>query len=329
MTPTSWPWFWRSRTFAARSITAALTPFAALYQAGHKARWAMTKPAHACIPVICIGNATLGGTGKTPFAILVAQLLKQEGVTPVFLTRGFRGRLAGPIVVDPDRHGADDVGDEALLLASHGKVVVSRARPAGAALAAREGAGAIIMDDGFQNPTLHKDLSVLLMSKEDGANEKLFPAGPYRETLNAAKARADIMVSTGGDKDGADFHAWMAPLEPAPERIIAFAGIGRPEKFFATLEGAGYELAQRIGFPDHHRYSEAELRFLAREAKRENARLVCTEKDAVKLPADFRENVSVLAAAMTVNDPAGLKRRLMEAINKSSVRPPDGGPEKA
>ena len=320
--PKSWssPWFWRSQTLAARCVTTALTPVALLYQAAHKLRWAMTKPARARVPVICIGNATLGGTGKTPFAIMTAQLLKEEGVTPAFLTRGYGGMEAGPVVVDPKQHDAYEVGDEALLLAKHGLTIVARNRPAGAALAEREDAGVIIMDDGFQNPTLHKDLSVLLMSAGDNAsNGKLFPAGPFRETLNDAKDRADITVSTDGEKSGADFHARMTLLEAAPDRVIAFAGIGRPEKFFATLEGAGYELAQRIGFPDHHHYSEAELKFLARESRREKARLVCTEKDAVKLPAYFHENISVLAATMTVDDPGALKRRLMTIIKKTAT----------
>ena len=317
LTSRSSPWFWRSETLAGRAIRAALTPAAFVYQAGYKARLALTRPSRAAIPVICIGNATLGGTGKTPFALLAAQLLKEEGVTPAFLTRGYGGAEAGPVPVDPDRHDADDVGDEALLLAREAMTIVSRNRPAGASLAAREGADVIIMDDGFQNPTLHKDFSILLIgaaTETPGAG--LFPAGPFREPLDEAKARAQITVAMGRDKNGADFCAWLEPVAPAPERVIAFAGIGRPEKFFKTLEEAGYELSQRLSFPDHHRYAPAELRFLAREAKREKARLICTEKDAVKLPADFREDLLTLPVRMRIDDAPALKHRLMSVINQ-------------
>ena len=312
------PWFWRSETLAGRTIRAALAPAASIYQAGYKARVALTNPARADIPVICIGNATLGGTGKTPFALLAARLLKEEGVTPAFLTRGYGGAEAGPVLVDPDRHDADDVGDEALLLAREAVTIVSRNRPAGASLAAREGAGVIIMDDGFQNPSLHKDLSILLIgAPDDTQGEGLFPAGPFREPLDEARARAQITIAMGPEKDGADFCAWMEPVAPSPERVIAFAGIGRPEKFFKTLEDAGYDLVQRLSFPDHHRYAPAELRFLAREARREKARLICTEKDAVKLPADFRADLLTLPVTMRIDDPSALKSRLMAVINGS------------
>ncbi len=314
--PKSWsrPWFWRSETLAARSLRMALAPVASLYQAGYKTRLALTTPERAAVPVICIGNATLGGTGKTPFAMLVAELLKEEGVNPVFLTRGHGGAEAGPLLADPDKHDAYGVGDEALLLARKAKTIVSRDRPKGAALAARESADVIIMDDGFQNPSLHKDLSILLIGEDDGG--ALFPAGPFRESLDDAKARAQITVSMRADKSGADFRAWLEPVALAPERVIAFAGIGKPEKFFKTLEDSGYELVQRIGFPDHHVYTQAEERFLAREGRREKARLICTEKDAVKLTSDFRADVLTLPVKMRVDDMPSLKRRLMAVINE-------------
>ncbi|WP_428410191.1 tetraacyldisaccharide 4'-kinase [Hyphococcus sp.] len=308
------PWFWRSETIAARSLRMALAPVASLYQAGYQTRLALAKPQRASVPVICIGNATLGGTGKTPFAMLVSDMLKEEGVKPFFLTRGFRGAEAGPLVVDPDKHDACDVGDEALLLSQRAKTIVARDRPKGAALAAKEGADAIIMDDGFQNPSLTKDLSVLLIGEDDSG--ALFPAGPFRESLDHAKARAQITVAMGRDKSSADFRAWLEPINPAPERVIAFAGIGKPEKFFKTLEDAGYDLVQRVGFPDHHIYTEAEERFLAREGRREKARLICTEKDAVKLTPEFRADVLTLPVRMRVDDPAALKRRLMAVINE-------------
>lgn len=313
------PWFWRNESLAARSIRASLAPAALVYQTLYKTRLALTKPALAPIPVICIGNATLGGTGKTPFAMFVSGLLKEEGVNTAFLTRGFRGAEAGPLCVDLEKHDAYDVGDEALLLAQKRTTIVARNRAQGAALAASKGADAIIMDDGFQNPALHKDFSILLIGEDNDAGA-LFPAGPFREPLDEAKARAHATVAMGSERNSADFRAWLEPLSPEPERVIAFAGIGKPEKFFRTLEEAGYDLVQRIGFPDHHVYTEAEQRFLAREARREGARLICTQKDAVKLPADFRKDVLVLGVEMRVDDAPALKRRLMAVINDSSKK---------
>jgi tetraacyldisaccharide 4'-kinase len=315
------PWFWRSRSPAARAATLLLTPAAIAYQAGHRLLWAATAVERAPVPVICVGNATLGGAGKTPFAMLAAELLREEGVTAHFVTRGYGGALTGPVAVDPDRHNADDVGDEALLLARRAPAVVSRNRLAGARLAAANGAQAIVMDDGFQNPSLFKDLSILIAGAEDAAsNGALFPAGPYREPMQSARARADIVVAVGDSGDDADFRASLEPVAPAPERVVAFAGIGRPEKFFATLERAGYDLARRISFPDHHRFAEAELRMLEREAARQNARLICTEKDYVRLSPAFHERVLVLPVVMRVDDPDGLKRRLTAVI--TGVMPP-------
>lgn len=320
------PWFWRSDAPTARAMTVLLAPAAALYQAGCRLRVAMTKPAKAALPVICIGNATLGGAGKTPFAILVAALLREAGVETVFLTRGYGGALKGPVMVDPGKHAFEDVGDEALLLARHGPVIVSRDRPAGAALAAKTGAQVIVMDDGFQNPSLAKDLSILLVSDNEAqTNGALFPAGPYRERLNDAKARAGIVVSVcdevPDEKTGSDLHAWLEPDNaPAPERVVAFAGIGQPEKFFATLKACGFTLVRRIAFPDHHPFTEIELAVLARTAKRDNARLICTEKDHVRLPQAFREQTLTLPVAMQMNDRTALQRRLLAVIDAPKER---------
>ena len=306
----------------ARALTGVLTPAALLYQAGWRLRVAVTKPTRAAAPVLCIGNATLGGVGKTPFAILAAELLREAGVSPVFLTRGYGGALAGPVLADPEKHGAEEIGDEALLLARRAPVVVARDRPAGAALAASQGAGAIVMDDGFQNPSLAKDLSILLTSESDAdTNGALFPAGPFREPLEGAKARAGLVVSVGTDASDmaqdADFHAWLEPAAAfTPERVVAFAGIGRPEKFFAMLERCGFTLVRRIAFPDHHRFTGAELDALAKTAKREKARLICTEKDHARLPAALRSEILFFPVAMQANDREGLKQRLAAAADR-------------
>ncbi len=314
------PWFWRAKTPTARALTGLLTPAAWIYQAGHRLRWATTKPKKARLPVICVGNATLGGAGKTPFAILVATLFKEAGVKPVFLTRGYGGERAGPIKVDPARHTAFSVGDEALLLARHGPAIVAHDRQAGAKLAAKTGAQVIVMDDGFQNPTLAKDFSILLVGEEEAqTNGALFPAGPYRESPASARARADLVVAMGPGPshppEGADMAAWVeAEKAHAPERVIAFAGIGRPEKFFRTLKENGFTLVRRIAFPDHHSFSNLELEHLMKIAEQHEARLICTEKDHVRLPSGFREKIFSLPVAMQVSDRQALKQRLLGLI---------------
>lgn len=314
------PWFWRSPSLTARIIKGALTPAAALYLSGHKFRWKITTPQRASVPVICIGNATLGGVGKTPFAMLLEKLLREQDIRASFLTRGYGGALKGPVLVDPEQHNTSDVGDEALLLAKHTLTVVARDRPAGAKLAAEKGAQAVIMDDGFQNPTLSKDISILLLAASDERQSGVFPAGPYREPMDDAKKRADIVVTIGANETdarnaSADFYAWLEPAEPAQgRRVVAFAGLGRPERFFDMLKTCGFDIAAKFAFPDHHVFQTRELEMLARKADKENATLITTEKDFVRLPDAFQEKVSVFPVEMRVNDPDGLARRLTASI---------------
>ncbi len=218
------PWFWRSDAIAARVAAGALAPLALAYDAGQRLRRAAAAPAEAPGPVICIGNATLGGVGKTPFAILVSRILRQAGRAPWFLTRGYGGRLKGPVRIAPEHHGAEDVGDEALLLAQHGPVILSADRPRGARAAFEGGADTVIMDDGYQNPTLRKTLSILLVDAADPAgNGRVFPSGPLREPLARARARADMVVAVKRRADDpapagldADFQAGSRP--PATSR---------------------------------------------------------------------------------------------------------------
>jgi len=317
------PWFWTSDARAARAITTLLAPAAFLYNQGHRLRWKMATPHKAGVPVICVGNATLGGVGKTPFAIMIARLLRDRGVNPFFLTRGHGGYERGPVLAE-ETHRAFDVGDEALVLRTHAPVVVSRNRRAGAALAEKSGAEVIIMDDGFQNPTLQKDLSVLLVGAEGADNGKCFPAGPWREPLEEAKRRADIVVAVGADEAAAktmdaDYYAWTEPLNPEPQRVYAFAGIGRPEKFFASLRSAGYDVAGAAGFPDHHVFTPVEVRALAREAKKAGARLIATEKDLMRLDPELREDVLTLRIEMRVDDEAGLRGRLLKIFDNQNL----------
>lgn len=322
------PWFWRSDTIAAKVISAVLSPAGYVYDLGQHIRWRITRPARADIPVICIGNATLGGVGKTPFAIMLCDLLSEEGLNCAFLTRGYGGGEPGPLRVDVDKHSHEQVGDEALLLARHGATWVSRDRVAGAKAAAKDGTDVIIMDDGFQNPTIEKTFSVLLLDAEEpSGNGHVFPAGPLREPVMRAQQRADVTVVIGPDEASAQeaasrhsaaFAAWLAPTETLPpQKVIAFSGIGRPEKFFTLLRREGLDVANAISFPDHHPFTPANLSALLKPAESANAALITTEKDHVRLPADMRERVLSYPVRMMLNQPAAFKALLRSAIDRT------------
>jgi tetraacyldisaccharide 4'-kinase len=292
------PSFWWRESVAG----ALLSPLGALYGTVAAARMQQTG-ARASVPVICVGNFTLGGNGKTPTAISVAQILKTAGETPFFLTRGYGGNTRGPAQVE-DHSTAAQMGDEALLLARIAPTIVSADRPRGAALAAERGASVIVMDDGLQNPHLKKDLAIAIVDGPRGlGNGKVFPAGPLRAPLATQLERVRAVLIVG---DAAGSHEVIAAamgrsiaiqygrLVAAPNAIaglrarkaLAFAGIGRPEKFFATLEQEGIEVAARVPFPDHHRYSAADAAELLAQARDENLQLVTTEKDLARMAGD-------------------------------------------
>lgn len=325
------PDFWYPKARGASLAADMLTPLGWLYGAAGRAKLAMTTPARCGVPVICVGNVTAGGTGKTPVALEIARRLRRFGVAPAFLTRGYGGRLTGPVRVDPSVHGAADVGDEPLLLARAAPTIVARRRPDGAALAVRQGAQAIIMDDGFQNPALHKTVSILVVDRAVGfGNGRLIPAGPLREPLAQGLARSDAVVLMG---EGGPWPAGIAPvperpviearLEPDPEalkalgpgRWVAFAGIGRPEKFFATARAAGLALAATRAFPDHHVFTDEEIAALTADAARLDARLITTEKDAVRVPAAMRARVRTLPVIARFDPGAALDAVLRKALD--------------
>jgi tetraacyldisaccharide 4'-kinase len=264
------------------------------------------------VPVICLGNLTVGGAGKTPAALEVGRLLLAAHERPYFLTRGYGGRLAGPVRVDPARHTAAAVGDEPLLLARLAPTIVSRDRVAGAEAARQGGATIIVMDDGFQNPSLTKDLAILLVDGRRGiGNGRVLPAGPLRAPLEAQIEFAHAIVVVG-PPDGASaviesaqrhgvavFHASLEPdaatiTAIGKRTVLAFAGIGNHDKFFATLLEAGITSADQISFPDHHRYTASDARALLKRADAENVILLTTEKDAVRLNGHRR--LAALAA---------------------------------
>lgn len=314
------PEFWRHDGPAAR----ALAPFGWIYQAAAEARARSTTGWRAPVPVICVGNLVAGGAGKTPVALSVAARLAALGVAPHFLTRGYGGRLAGPVLVDGSTHSARDVGDEPLLLSRVAPTWVSRDRGAGARSAVDSGAEAIVMDDGYQNPGLLKDISIVVIDGDYGfGNGRTIPAGPLRESVQHGLARADAAVVIGPDRAGVEaqlkgalplLHARIVPAvgadRMAGQRVVAFAGIGRPEKFFATLVEMGCELVAMQGFPDHHPYAETEVMGLVEQAAASDAIPVTTAKDSVRLPETARTMVEVLDVDLEWDDADALARLL-------------------
>jgi tetraacyldisaccharide 4'-kinase len=323
------PRWWYLRAGAPAPITRALLrPLSWIWAAVTARRIARTTPTAVGAPVICVGNVTLGGVGKTPAA---RELARRLGVGAVVLTTGYGGRLRGPVKVDPAVHTSDDVGDEALMLALAGQSVwVSRDRLAGARAAAAQGARAIVMDDGFQNPSVAKELSLVVVDGDtrDGAwpfgDGAVFPAGPMREPLAAGLKRADAVVLVlPADAPEADpelmaafgaLPVLVARLEPTapppPGRQVAFAGIGKPWKMERALIAAGCELVDFAPFPDHARHAEETLRFLARRAEQFGAGLVTSEKDWVRLPPAWRERVTPWPVRVRFEDDAAVERLL-------------------
>lgn len=277
-----------------------LQPLAAIYGAVAARRLA-GKGIDAGIPVLCVGNYHVGGAGKTPTVLVLAKLLRELGEVPVVLSRGYGGELRGPVQVDRSRHSATDVGDEPLMLAQTLPVVIARERADGVALAKSQGASVILMDDGFQNPAIVKDASIIVIDSHRGlGNGRVFPAGPLRAPLPPQIARTDALVVVG---DGPAVKmlvteltvrgkpVFSARLRPDPaslealkgKRVLAFAGIGDPTRFFATLRASGIDVASERAFPDHHVFSKPEIDGLLSEARRDALTLVTTEKDLARL----------------------------------------------
>ena len=319
------PEFWQD----AESLTAKLlTPLGCLFAAGGRLRQMTTVPRRAGIPVICVGNLVAGGAGKTPVALALAERLaaRSDAGAIHFLTRGYGGSEHGPLRVDRARHHASQVGDEALLLATVAPVWVSRDRVAGAQAARDAGASCLILDDGFQNPSLHKDLSLLVIDGGFGfGNGRVIPAGPLREPVGDGLARAAAVVLIGDDRHGlaarlVDRPVLRAKLMPtessraalAGRRVFAFAGIGRPTKFFDSLRELGCDIAGSREFADHHPYTRGEIDELRAAAARLQALPVTTAKDAVRLPPELRATIAVLDVSLAWDDATALDKLLAE-----------------
>jgi len=301
------------------ALSRLLAPLGAVYGWAVRRNLERAEEYRPAVPVVCVGNIVAGGAGKTPVGIALARRLIAAGAKPHFLTRGYGGTEVGPRAIDLDRHDFARVGDEALLLAREAPTWVARWRPDGAVAAVEMGAEVIIMDDGFQNGSIAKDLSLVVVDGEYGfGNGRAMPAGPCRESPDQGLARADAMVVIGADQCGlaemARAHGLpllSARLVPGPEgaalagrKVVAFAGIGRPEKFFATLKQCGARLTADHSFPDHHPFTRADIEALLAEAEANEALAVTTAKDSVRLPADLRARVSVLSVALDWEDPA-------------------------
>jgi tetraacyldisaccharide 4'-kinase len=324
MKPPPAPEFWAREGLAAH----LLEPLAWANAAAGAARRALARPYRAGVPVLCIGNAVAGGAGKTPVALSLALRLEALGAHPHIVSRGYGGSAAGPLAVDPARHGAGTVGDEPLLLARAAPTWVARDRVLGARAAIAAGASVIVMDDGFQNPSLVKDLSLLVVDGGYGfGNGRVMPAGPLREPIASALARADAVVLMGEDKAGIVprlkgqrvIAARLKPCARIEGAVVAFASIGRPQKFFDTVAEGGALIVARHAFADHHIYSEGELTRLAAEADAAGAQLVTTAKDAVRLPPRWRTRVSVLEVVVEWRDGAPL-----DALLARVAEPPRG-----
>jgi tetraacyldisaccharide 4'-kinase len=310
-----------------------LKPLAALYGAV-AARRLQRRGLNAGIPVLCVGNYHVGGAGKTPTVLALAKLLRELGEVPVVLSRGYGGKLRGPVRVDPVRHAASDVGDEPLMMAEALPVVVSRKRADGVPLARAQGATVIVMDDGFQSPAIVKDASLIVIDGTRGiGNGQVFPAGPLRAPLQPQLSRTDALVVVGTGSAAKTVAAEIAAqgkpvlsanLKPDAaqveqlrgKRVLAFAGIGDPLRFFNTLRASEIDVAAQRAFADHHPYTQAEIESLTAEAKREELTLVTTEKDLARLK-DRSQQIVPFRVTLEFDEPALLQKFVADRLFKA------------
>jgi len=315
------PHFWtvtdkRSRA-AAPVLKLLMTPLSMIYRRAGANRIAKATPVDAGLPVVCIGNLTLGGAGKTPVTAAVRAYFASKGARAASLSRGYRGSLIGPAQVDALTNASAEVGDEPLMLAATGEAWISKDRPAGARAMKAAGVEIVIMDDGHQNPTLKKSLSIVVIDATNPfGNGHIFPKGPLRERVADGLARADaVVLMNDGERPaaldgfkGVVLRARLAPLAPLPlGRYVAFAGIGRPERFFESLQAQpGVELSEAAPYPDHHAFLPSDISYLMKLAKERDAQLVTTDKDHVRLSPEVKGRVMRASVEAKFEDEAAL-----------------------
>lgn len=318
------PKFWQTGGAAAR----LLDPLGQVYGAITAARIKRARPTTVNAPVISVGNLTVGGTGKTPVVRDLAERLRQVGHKPAVVLRGYGGKLKGPALVDTHAHTALDVGDEALMHARDGATWVARNRANGANAAIAEGADLILLDDAHQHPSLTKDLSILVVDGATGfGNHRVIPAGPLREGVRAGLARTDAVAIIGADRTKLAerlppaLPVLTGTLEPGIDsaylrgrKVVAFAGLGRPEKFFETLAALGARIVAAHPFDDHHLYQPADIQPILDEAFDIDALPVTTEKDAMRLSPDQRQQVDVVKVAVKWSNAAGVEALLHRVL---------------
>jgi tetraacyldisaccharide 4'-kinase len=311
-----------------------LSPLAALYGA-IAAQRLRRKGFDAGVPVLCVGNYHVGGAGKTPAVLALAEILRELGETPVVLSRGYGGQLRGPVMVDPSRHTAEKVGDEPLMMASRVPVVVARDRVDGVAMARSQRASVILMDDGFQNPSIAKDAALIVIDSERG-NGCVIPAGPLRAPLPPQLARTDALIVIGGGdasraiaeavavQQGQVLSAYLKPDAASVaaltgKRVLAFAGIGDPKRFFRTLRSSGIDVVREQAFADHHHFSPSEIEALRAESRRDALTLVTTEKDLARLReggklSEFAREIVPFAVTMEFADGGRLRKFVADRL---------------
>ncbi len=322
------PGFWDRAPDSAGFVPTLLAPLAVIYAAGTARRVAQRAKVTPNIPVICVGNLNAGGTGKTPTVIALLERLSK--FNPHVVSRGYGGSLEGPVQVDEKTHDAGKVGDEPLLLSAFAPTWVAKDRAAGAAAAEAAGAGVILLDDGFQNPDVAKSASIVVVDALRGfGNGRVIPAGPLREPVDVGLKRADLVLSIGDTAAQSAFadrwadrihipHATGAlePLQTGMDwkdmRVFAFAGIGHPEKFFTTLRNLGTDIAGTVALDDHQELTPALLTRIETDARAQDAQLVTTEKDAVRLPNSFRRKVLTVPVRLRFDDDGPLTSLLGE-----------------
>ncbi len=329
------PEFWNIKhgRGSAPFLRTLLTPFGWIYGHSTAKRMQDATPYNPGIPVISVGNASVGGTGKTPVTAYLLESFTRMGLNAVALSRGYGGTEKGPVVVTK-KHSAAQVGDEPLLLAKHGPVWISHSRSDGAKAARAQGARVIVMDDAHQNPTVNKSLSLLVVDAEIGfGNEHVFPAGPLREPVKAALARTDAIILM---KPNADFEpdeellkqlsgfpvisAHLAPKAQLPSgKLFAFAGIGRPNKFFDALLRHGAELVESLPYSNHYKYKETDIQSLMELSGEYGAKLITTEKDYVRIAPPFKKFINVWPVSVQFEDELTLRRLLHPIITAAKT----------